>query len=66
MFALIASISTNARKHSPSTGKTVQNRPIFASRANFFAVPQNPGTLGEFFRADGSHSHLKTPADHLS
>ena len=37
-FALLASISAHARKSSPSTHKTPQNRPIFACWANFFAV----------------------------
>lgn len=37
-FALLASISVHARKSSPSTAQTAQNQPIFASRANFFAV----------------------------
>ena len=38
-----------------------------SSQGEFLRGPtQNPGTLGEFFRANGSHSHLKTPANHLS
>ena len=36
-FALLASISAHARKSSPSTHKTPQNRPFFACWANFFA-----------------------------
>ena len=36
-FALLASISTHARKSSPSARKTPQNRPFFACWANFFA-----------------------------
>ena len=37
-FALLASISVHTRNSSPSTAQTAQNQPIFASRANFFAV----------------------------
>ena len=37
-FALLASISAHARKSSPSTHKTPQNRPFFACWANFFAI----------------------------
>ena len=37
-FALLASISVHTRNSSPSTAQTAQNQPIFASRANFFAL----------------------------
>ena len=32
----------------------------------FLGLTQNPDLLGEFFHADGCHSHLTAPADHLA
>ena len=48
-FALLGSISTHARKSSPSTAKTAQNQRFFACRANFFAVWPRSTPAGRVF-----------------
>ena len=61
-FALLASIKAQARKNSPSTGKTAQNQPIFASRANLFAAPPRiQSRWASFFAPLGSTAASKHP-----
>ena len=61
-FALLASISAQARKNSPNTGKTAQNGPIFASRASFFAAPPRiQARWASFFAPTGAAATSKHP-----
>ena len=63
-----------ARPHPRPSGKKFaqhrQNCPksaLFRLQGEFFlGLTQNPLLLGEFFHADGCHSHLTAPADHLA
>ena len=63
-----------ARPHRRPSGKKfsqhAQNTPksaLFRLQGEFFlGLTQNPLLLGEFFHADGCHSHLTAPADHLA
>lgn len=63
-----------ARPHQHPRGKKFaqhrQNCPksaLFRQQGEFCpGITQNPLLLGEFFHADGCHSHLTAPADHLT
>ena len=63
-LALLGPISTQTGQNSPSTHKTPQNRPFFASRANFFSVsPRIHTCWASFFTlmgATATSQHLPT------
>ena len=61
-LALLGPISTHAGKNSPSTHKTPQNRPFFASRANFFSVsPGIHSCWASFFTPMGATATSQHP-----
>ena len=50
-------------QHAQTTPKSA----LFRLQGEFFlGLTQNPRLLDEFFRADGCHSHLTAPANHLT
>ena len=63
-----------ARPHQHPRGKkfaqqrqTTPKSALFRLQGEFFlGLTQNPRLLGEFFHANGCHSHLTAPTDHLA
>ena len=55
------------KRYKTRPARTTPKTAFFRQHGEFFlGLTQNPLLLGEFFRADGCHSHLTAPANRLA